>query len=132
MTTVNQDLEEVSIGVECSLCTFPDRNAAAREFARSLRPGGLATITDVTLTGAGILSGAGLHVRHTQAHHDGLLTIIERIAAQITALRIAAPQLLTDNGIAPDTATDAVKAGRIGDTLTIAEKRKHDTPPDGP
>ncbi|WP_343575052.1 class I SAM-dependent methyltransferase [Mycobacterium sp.] len=140
---------------ECSLCTFPDKNAAAREFARILRPGGLAGITDVTVTDAGlpaelttltawvaciadarsvadysgILAGAGLNVRHTQAHDDGLLTMIERIEARITALRIAAPQLLADNGIQPDTvlaytqlASDAVKSGRIGYTLMIAEK----------
>ncbi|OBJ81392.1 methyltransferase type 11 [Mycobacterium gordonae] len=140
---------------ECSLCTFPDKNAAARQFARILRPGGLAGITDVTITDAGlpaelttmaawvaciadarsvadytgILASAGLHLLHTQAHHDGLLTMIERIDARITALRIAAPQLLADNGIQPDTvlaytrlAADAVKAGRIGYTLMIAEK----------
>lgn len=61
--------------------------------------------------------------------HDGLLTMIERIDVQITALHIAAPQILADNGIGPDTvraytrlAADAVKAGRIGSTLMIAEK----------
>ncbi|KAA8957720.1 class I SAM-dependent methyltransferase, partial [Mycobacterium sp.] len=140
---------------ECSLCTFPDKCAAARQFARILRPGGLAGITDVTITDAGlpaelttlaawvaciadarsvadytgILASAGLHVRHTQAHDDALLKMIERIDARITALRITAPQILTDNGIEPDTvqvytrlATEAVKAGRIGYTLMIAEK----------
>ncbi|OBJ81394.1 hypothetical protein A9W97_02405 [Mycobacterium gordonae] len=148
MTTVKRDLEEVSFGVACSLCTFPDTYAAAREFARILRPGGLAGITDVAITDAGlpaelttlatwvaciadarsladytgILASAGLHLRHTQAHHDGLLTRIERIDARITALRIAAPQLLADNGIQPDTATNVVKAGRIGCTLMTAEK----------
>lgn len=143
---------------ECSLCTFPDKYAAAGQFARILRPGGLAGITDVTITDAGlpaelttlaawvaciadarsvadyteILASAGLHVRHTQAHDDGLLKMIERIDARITALRIAAPKVLADNGIQPDTvlaytrlATDAVKAGRIGYTLMIAEKTCH-------
>lgn len=34
---------------ECAFCTFPDKNAAAQQFARILRPGGLAGITDVTV-----------------------------------------------------------------------------------
>ncbi|WP_343602852.1 class I SAM-dependent methyltransferase [Mycobacterium sp.] len=140
---------------ECSLCTFPDKNAAAGEFARILRPGGLAGITDVTVTDAGlpdelttlaawvaciadartaadytgILAAAGLELRHVESHDDSLLKMIDRIEARITALHIAAPKTLADNGIQTDAvlkytrlATDAVKSGRIGYTLMIAEK----------
>ncbi|MGF2947478.1 methyltransferase domain-containing protein [Mycobacterium sp. Lab-001] len=75
---------------ECPLCMLPDEDAA-RRFPRILRPGGLAGITDVTITDAGLpaeltapaarvaciadtrsvpaytetLAGAGPHVRHT-------------------------------------------------------------------
>jgi tetraether lipid synthase len=113
---------------ECALCTFPDKNAAAEQFARILRPGGLAGITDVTLTEAdlpleltsltawvacvadartvtdytGILAGAGLQVRHIESHDDTLLKMIDRIDGRIAALRIAAPKLLADNGVVPD------------------------------
>jgi SAM-dependent methyltransferase len=139
---------------ECALCTFPDKNAAARQFARILRRGGLAGITDVTINDAlpleltsltawvacvadactvtdytSILAGAGLHVRQIESHHDSLLKMIDRIDARITALRIAAPKLLADNGVAPDAVlaytrlvTDAVKAGQIGYSLITAEK----------
>lgn len=140
---------------ECALCTFPDKNAAAQQFARILRPGGLAGITDVTITDAGlpaelttlaawvaciadarsvvdytgILAGAGLHVLHIESHDHCLLKMIDRIDARITALRIAAPTLLADNGVVPDAvltytrlAREAVRAGRIGYTLITAQK----------
>ncbi|MDI3313361.1 MAG: methyltransferase domain-containing protein [Mycobacterium sp.] len=140
---------------ECALCTFPDKHAAAAQFARILRPGGLAGITDVTLADTGlpaelttlagwvacigdarsvtdyttILAAAGLRTRRIEAHDESLLPMIDRIEARITALQIAAPTLLTDNGVVPDAvlthtrlARDAVMAGRLGYTLIIAEK----------
>ncbi len=36
---------------ECSFCTFPDKHAAADEFARVLRAGGHVGLTDITLNG---------------------------------------------------------------------------------
>jgi arsenite methyltransferase len=36
---------------ECAFCTFPDKSAAAAEFARVLRPGGRAGLSDLTRTG---------------------------------------------------------------------------------
>jgi arsenite methyltransferase len=44
-------LEDASVdGVlcECALCTFPDKPAAAREFARVLRPGARLALSDLT------------------------------------------------------------------------------------
>ncbi|MCV6986927.1 methyltransferase domain-containing protein [Mycobacterium shinjukuense] len=140
---------------ECALCTFPDKSAAAHEFARILRPGGLVGITDVTVTDSGlpaelttltawvaciadarpltdytrILAGAGLRTRHSESHDVSLLRMIDRIEARITALRIAAPTMLVDNGVQPDLvltytrlARTAVEAGQIGYALIIAEK----------
>jgi SAM-dependent methyltransferase len=36
---------------ECAFCTFPDKSAAAAEFARVLRPGGKVGLSDLTRTG---------------------------------------------------------------------------------
>jgi ubiquinone/menaquinone biosynthesis C-methylase UbiE len=36
---------------ECAFCTFPDKSAAAREFARVLKPGGKVGMTDVIRRG---------------------------------------------------------------------------------
>lgn len=40
-----------SILCECAFCTFPDRAAAAREFARCLRPSGRVGLSDLTRAG---------------------------------------------------------------------------------
>lgn len=37
---------------ECAFCTFPDKRAAAAEFARVLRPGGRVGLSDLTRAGA--------------------------------------------------------------------------------
>lgn len=53
---------------ECAFCTFPDKRAAAYEFARVLRPGGKLGLSDLTRSGA------------LPANLDGLLAWIACIA----------------------------------------------------
>jgi arsenite methyltransferase len=97
---------------ECAFCTFPDKSAAAAEFARVLRPGGRIGITDVTVEPDGldpelrglaarvacladartpdgyekILTAAGLHVTHRETHDAALARMVEQIDTRLRAL----------------------------------------------
>jgi ubiquinone/menaquinone biosynthesis C-methylase UbiE len=101
---------------ECAFCTFPNKQTAAAEIARVLRPGGKAGVADVWLEPdrlepelAGIaghiacladakpipvihelLASAGLNVIRTERHDEALAVITERIRATLRALKIIA------------------------------------------
>jgi len=93
-----------AIVCECALCTFPDKGAAAAEFARVLRPGGRVGVSDLTRHGSlprelegleawiaciadarpleeysALLSAAGLNVGVKEEHDRALIDFVERI-----------------------------------------------------
>lgn len=110
---------------ECAFCTFPDKTAAAGEFARVLRPGGRVGITDVTVAEGGlpkelttltawvaciadarplveyaaILDRAGLRTIHTEDHGEALARMIDEIDARLRLLRMTAPDRLSEVGV---------------------------------
>ena len=110
---------------ECAFCTFPGKQAAVAEFARVLRSGGRAGITDVTVTDDGlpeelttlsawvaciagarpagryaeILAAAGLRVIHDEQHDDAIAQMLSQIDARLRLLRMTAASRLTAAGI---------------------------------
>lgn len=113
---------------ECAFCTFPDKAAAAGEFARVLRPGGRVGITDVTvadgtlpaelttltawvacIAGArpvsrymDILAVAGLRTVRVESHDDALARMIGQIEARLAVLRMTAADHLMAAGVNVD------------------------------
>ena len=112
---------------ECAFCTFPDKAAAAAEFARVLRPGGLVGITDVTIEDGlphelrtlaawvaciadarpvaqyvDILTNAGLATVSIEEHDGAIAQMVEQIEARLTVLRMSAADRLAAAGVDVD------------------------------
>ncbi|MGE0229904.1 MAG: cyclopropane-fatty-acyl-phospholipid synthase family protein [Dehalococcoidia bacterium] len=99
---------------ECAFCTFPSKEAAAREFARALRPGGVVCVTDVTLDGrlpgdldtllgrvaciaeaqpavayATELAAAGLAVGTIERHDGAVRELLQQVRLRLLAAEVA-------------------------------------------
>jgi arsenite methyltransferase len=98
---------------ECAFCTFPDKPAAAHEFARVLRRGGRVGLSDLTrdpvlpkeLDGllawiaciadaqtldsyVQYLSNAGFRVEHTKQHDEALLEMVQQVRLKLLGAEI--------------------------------------------
>jgi ubiquinone/menaquinone biosynthesis C-methylase UbiE len=137
------DASSDAVVCECAFCTFPDKDTAAAELARVLRPGGTAGITDVWLDPntldpelrglAGrvaciadarpidqvraIVERAGLVVTHIERHDQALFDTIDRVATRLRAARLVNLPVLRrfDMGRAIELAQRAADAVERGD-----------------
>jgi SAM-dependent methyltransferase len=98
---------------ECAFCTFPDKRAAASEFARVLRPRGRVGMSDLTRSGplprdldgllawiaciadarpvgeyAGYLEGAGFKVTTIEAHNNALTEMARDVQGRLLGVEI--------------------------------------------
>jgi ubiquinone/menaquinone biosynthesis C-methylase UbiE len=109
------DAEFDAVICECAFCTFPDKRAAALEFARVLKPGGRVGLSDLTRSGPlpreleGLLAwiaciadaqtveqyvahlqSAGLIIDCIEPHHDALGAMVKDIRARLLGVELLA------------------------------------------
>jgi hypothetical protein len=127
-----------AVVVECSLCTFPNKPAAAAETARVLRSGGRLGLTDVvaepdrlpqqltTLAAhiacvagarpmhvyADLLDAAGLRTTRTERHDAALGRMIDQIEARLELVQLTARAQAEALGLNHDRAMQALAAAR--------------------
>ena len=134
------DAEFDAVICECAFCTFPDKNAAAAEFARVLKPGGRVGLSDLTrseslpreLEGllawiaciadaqpveryAAYLQSAGFTIDRTEAHNDALGAMVKHIRA-----RLLGAELLVKLRQVELPGADFEQAGRIAQVAAQA------------
>lgn len=98
---------------ECAFCTFPDKPAAAAEFARVLRPGGQVGMSDLTRSGplpedlkgllawiaciadarpveeyAGYLQAAGFDVTTVEPHNDAIAEMTRDVQGRLLGIEL--------------------------------------------
>jgi ubiquinone/menaquinone biosynthesis C-methylase UbiE len=98
---------------ECAFCTFPDKPAAASEFARVLKPGGRVGLSDLTRADilpeelntllawiaciadaqpveayAELLESAGFTVTYTETHDEALIEMLDQVRLKLFGAEI--------------------------------------------
>jgi ubiquinone/menaquinone biosynthesis C-methylase UbiE len=133
---------------ECSLCTFPDKSAAASELARVLKPGAALALSDMTavperlppelrsleawvacLGGARpaeeiatLLADAGFVVESTERHDEALVELVERVQERLRAARFIVGDVASRGVELARAARDAVEFGSLGYAVIVARR----------
>jgi arsenite methyltransferase len=133
---------------ECALCTFPNKQAAAGEFARVLRPGARLALSDLTARPeqlpaslaslqawvaciadarplddiAALLEQAGLVVEQAEAHDHALADLLDRIEARLQVAAMLAADVVAGARALLGDARVALAAGALGYGVVIARR----------
>lgn len=134
---------------ECSLCTFPDKAAAASELARVLRPSARLALSDVTaapgrlppglasleawvacLAGAqpleetaDLLERAGFLLETVERWDDALGEMIDRVEARLRTARFFVGDVVSRGLELTAAARDALDDGALGYGVVVARRR---------
>ncbi|HET8605467.1 MAG TPA: methyltransferase domain-containing protein [Gaiellaceae bacterium] len=132
---------------ECALCTFPDKDRAAAELARVLRPGARLALSDMLVEGplpdelrslqsrvacigdarrlaeiARLLERHGFAVERTERHDDALATMLDRIDARMQLAGLLGADAAERGRALAGAARAALEAGLLGYGVVVARR----------
>jgi arsenite methyltransferase len=133
---------------ECALCTFPNKEAAAAELARVLRPGARLALSDLTARRdelppsllslqawvaciadarpldeiADLLANAGFEIEETEPHDEALAALVDRIEARLKVAKLLAAEAAAHALELVRDVRGAVETGALGYGVVIARR----------
>ena len=133
---------------ECALCTFPNKQAAAPELARVLRPGARLALSDLTARRdelppsllslqawvacvadarplgeiAELLAHAGFEIEEAEPHEDALAALVDRIEARLKVAKFLAVEGAAHALELVRDVRGAVESGTLGYGVVIARR----------
>jgi SAM-dependent methyltransferase len=133
---------------ECALCTFPNKETAAGELARVLRPGARLALSDLTARREelprsllslqawvacvadarpldeilDLFAHAGFEIEQTETHDDALAVFVDRIEARLKVAKLLAADVADDAFELLRDVRGALDSGTLGYGVLVARR----------